>query len=97
MQVAAQYEARPQRDCVTPPDLRSVKRIAKELPEFPEPTLRDLIYHSEERLSANGDTIPANGFADCIIRIGGRLWIDWPRFLAWIESHRGVRRTRRAA
>jgi hypothetical protein len=84
------------------PLLFSIAKTAKQAgPAFPEPTLRDLVYHSEPRLGADGETKPANGFAVCVVRINGRVLIDWDRFLGWIESNRGrgsrSRRSLRAA
>jgi len=48
------------------PDLAAIADLAYENPQFPEPTLRDLVYHAEPRLAARGETIPPNGFAPCI-------------------------------
>ena len=71
------------------PILQSVDETARHLgPAFPAPTLRDLVYHSAPRLAANGELKPANGFAICIVRIGGRVLLDWERLLEWIETHR---------
>ena len=70
------------------PDLASVADIAREHKAFTVPTLRDLIYHSQPRLSARGVQIPANGFSPCIVRVGGRVLIDREAFALWLERGR---------
>ena len=50
-----------------------VTELASEYRRFPVPTLRDLIYHAEPRLTARGETIPPNGFGSCIVRVGRRV------------------------
>jgi hypothetical protein len=70
------------------PDLVAISDLANEHPRFPELTLRDLVYHAEPRLTARGETIPPNGFAPCIVRIGRRVLIDRNAFALWIEQRR---------
>jgi len=71
------------------PRLVSVKRLAELYPEqFPQARTRDLIYHSEPRTSARGETIPPNGFASCIVRTGGRVDIDLDAVPLWLELGR---------
>ena len=71
------------------PLLQSVAETAARLgPAFPEPTVRDLIYHAEPRLGANGETLPANGFGRCIVRVGRKVLLDWTAVLDFIESRR---------
>jgi len=72
------------------PDLVAIPDLASESPQFPEPTLRDLVYHAEPRLTARGETIPPNGFAPCIVRIGRRVLIDRTALAAWIEQRRAA-------
>ena len=74
----------------TLPDLAALNEFAREYPQFPTPTLRDLVYHAEPRLTARGETVPPNGFAPCIIRIGRRVMIDRGAFAAWIEARRAA-------
>ncbi len=66
----------------TPPqleNLKSVKQLCREYPHlFTEGSLRWLIFNAE-----------TNGFADCIIRAGRRLWIDVQALRRWMEQHRG--------
>lgn len=50
----------------------------------------DLVYHAEPRLTARGETIPPNGFAPCIVRIGRRILIDRGAFALWIEQRRAA-------
>ena len=70
------------------PDLAAVSDLANENPKLSEPVLRDLIYHASPRITARGETIPANGFAPCIVRIGRRVLIDRNAFARWIEKGR---------
>jgi len=72
------------------PDLASVAELASEYRQFPVPTLRDLIYHSEPRLTARGETIPPNGFATCIVRVGRRVLIDRDQLACWLERGRAA-------
>lgn len=74
----------------TLPDLATVADIAKEVPRFPEVSIRDLIYHAEPRMSARGDVIPPNGFGTCIVRVGRRVLIDRKAFAAFLESRRAT-------
>ena len=93
MNIAVQgIEPTPQRRV---PNLVSVREAGTRIPAIPEASFRDLIYHSEARISASGETIPANGFATCIVRIGGRVLIDFDAVLDWIETHRESHRNRR--
>ena len=79
------------------PNLKPLDEVSKLIPAFPEATLRDLVYHAEPRLGADGEAIPANGFDVCIVRIGRRVFLDFDRLLDWIEDCRQSRRTRRSA
>ena len=74
----------------TLPKLAAIAELASENPHLPEPTLRDLVYHAEPRLSARGETIPPNGFAPCIVRIGRRVLIDRDALKMWIEQGRAA-------
>lgn len=72
------------------PDLASIAELATEHPQFPTASLRDLIYHSEPRLTARGASIQANGFASCIVRVGRRVLIDRDAFASWLEKGRAA-------
>lgn len=58
-------------------NLRTVRQLAQSNPAFGEPSLRWLIYKRNE-----------NGFARCVVKIGGRVLIDLVEFEAWLSSHR---------
>jgi hypothetical protein len=71
------------------PRFLSVKDTAarKNCP-FSEASLRHLIFYAEPRLLASGETIPGNGLATALLRIGRRVLIDQQLFESWIASHR---------
>ena len=79
------------------PDLCTVAEMSRTMPVFPEASFRDLIYHSEPRLSARGEPIPPNGFARCIVRIGRRVLIDRAEFVQYLEARRAAPPSRGAA
>lgn len=79
------------------PNLKPLTEVSKLVPALPEKTLRDLVYHAEPRLRADGETIPPNGFDVCVVRIGCRVFIDLDRLIDWIEGCRLSRRARAAA
>jgi len=55
-----------------------------------EPQVRDFVYHATPRLNAQGAQISANGLADAIVRVNGRVLLDRARTRAWLEAHRGL-------
>tara|TARA_B100000315_G_scaffold247817_1_gene277046 strand:- start:148 stop:609 length:462 start_codon:yes stop_codon:yes gene_type:complete len=55
---------------------------------FTEPSLRHLVFNSEDRIASNGDVIKGNGLASAVIRIGRRVLLDLDEFDRWIGSHR---------
>lgn len=55
----------------------SVAQLAELNPAFSEATIRWWIFNAE-----------TNGFNRCLIRIGGRIFIDRNAFEAWLEEHR---------
>ena len=57
--------------------LYTVAQLAQLNPAFSEATVRWWIFNAE-----------ANGFNKCIIRVGGRVFIDRVAFEAWLEEHR---------
>ena len=71
------------------PRLADVNHSAREFGLKPA-AVRDLIYHAEERYTAKGEVIPANGFARCCVRLGHRIYIDLDRLAAYIEARRGL-------
>jgi hypothetical protein len=61
------------------PVLTPVRDFATRYPAFTEAALRAIIFDADDRPSTAG-TIPGNGFAPAIIRIGRRVLIDEHRF-----------------
>lgn len=60
-------------------DLLTIDQLVEQFPAFREKTVRWWIY--------NGKT---NGFEECLIRIGSRIYVDRTKFADWIESHRAI-------
>ena len=59
--------------------LKTVRQLTAEYPHlFTEGSLRWWIHRAEN-----------NGFAECIVRIGRRLYIDQRRLQQWLAEHRG--------
>ena len=55
----------------------TVTQLAELNPAFSEATIRWWIFNAE-----------TNGFHKCLIRIGGRVFIDRHAFEVWLEEHR---------
>ena len=72
------------------PNVVSIREFARRFPQFSEATARDWVYHATERVSARGETIPPNGFAPCIVRIGDKVTIDLDVFPLWLERGRAA-------
>ena len=68
--------------------LGTVQQTSERFPAFSQSSLRFLIFNAEPRLSSRNETIPGNGLAPAIIRIGRKVLIDQDKFLDWIEDHR---------
>jgi|TARA_R100001369_G_scaffold22967_1_gene42098 hypothetical protein len=51
--------------------------LVEEYPAFPEATVRWWIFNAER-----------NGFRECLLRVGGRVYIDRQAFIDWLKSHR---------
>ena len=70
----------------------------KQLTEMPEyswltlSAIRHQIFNSEDRFNATGDTIPGNGLAPAIIRLGRKVLVDEILYSDWIDSHRCAER-----
>ncbi|MBI5137078.1 MAG: hypothetical protein HZA24_07030 [Nitrospirae bacterium] len=71
-----------------PPALFTDHQLAAKHPAFPEATLRDFIYHADERYSSRG-IIPGNGLLPAIYRVGPKVLIDEAGFFLWLERFRG--------
>jgi hypothetical protein len=54
----------------------TVKDIVQKYPAFSEATIRWWIFQAS-----------TNGFDKCIIKIGGRIYIDQMKFDEWIREH----------
>ena len=55
----------------------TVNQLVEEYPAFPEATVRWWIFNADR-----------NGFANCLLRIGGRVYVDRKAFGAWLDQHR---------
>lgn len=60
-------------------DLLTIAQLVDAYPAFPEATIRWWIFNAER-----------NDFNVCLIRIGGRVYIDRQKFTEWIDTHRVV-------
>lgn len=64
------------------PNLLPIKQLCAKYP-FTEPSIRWHIFCSKSRESSRG-TIPGNGLARAIVRVGRRILIDEERFFDWL-------------
>lgn len=60
-------------------DILTVEQLAEEYPAFREKSIRWWIHQGK-----------TNGFEACLIRIGTRIYIDRPKFVDWLNTHRPV-------
>lgn len=58
-------------------DILTVAQLAELNPAFSESTIRWWIFNAER-----------NGFARCLLRVGGRVYIDAHSFKQWLNDHR---------
>ena len=58
-------------------NILTVSQLAELNPAFSEATIRWWIFNAE-----------TNGFSRCLVRIGGRVFIDRATFEQWLEEHR---------
>lgn len=72
-----------------PPTLLTVKQFAERNPAFSVGSLRWLIFNADPRPSSQG-TLPGNGLAPAIVRVGRRVLIDEAEFFAWVAKQRTV-------
>lgn len=63
----------------------TVKLLAEAEPAFTELALRNYIFNATARKSSKG-TIPGNGLAPHIRRVGSKVLINHGGFLAWIAG-----------
>lgn len=74
------------------PVLTPVKQFSQRYPAFTEAAMRAIIFNAADRPSTAG-TIPGNGFAPAIVRLGRRVLIDEKKFFDVIRAKQmqGVR------
>ena len=69
--------------------LFSPKQLAERNPAFSEPSIRAHIFKAKDRKTSIG-TIPGNGLAPAIIKIGRKVLIDEVKFLEWVLQHQSI-------
>lgn len=67
------------------PVLSPVKQFSQRYPAFTEAAMRAIVFNADDRPSTQG-TIPGNGFAPAIVRLGRRVLIDEVKFFDVIRS-----------
>jgi hypothetical protein len=67
----------------------TVKQLSVTHPAFSENSIRFHIHHAKPRIDRNGNSIPANGLADAISRIGRKVLIDQDKFIVWLVERGG--------
>ena len=60
-------------------DVLTVNQLVEEYEAFPEATVRWWIFNADR-----------NGFRQCLLRIGGRVYIDRQAFKDWLFAQRVV-------
>lgn len=72
----------------TPRDLFTVQQFSERRPAWGQPSLRNLILNSVDRVNSRGERIPGNGLAEAggIVRVGRRVLIDEAAFFRWIAE-----------
>ena len=63
----------------------TVKLLAKAEPSFTEPAIRNQVFNAASRKSSKG-TIPGNGLAPHIRRVGSKVLINHGGYLSWITN-----------
>lgn len=58
-------------------NLVTVTQLAEMNPAFSEATIRWWIFNADH-----------NGFNVCLVRVGGRVYIDLVKFNGWLDEHR---------
>lgn len=80
-----------------------VADFSRKHPSFTEGSLRKLIFESKPRLNSKGETIPGNGLARALRRMGRagsrkpRVLIDESEFFAAIDAQNSERETSKMA
>lgn len=67
-----------------PRTLLTVRQFSDKHPAFPQGSLRNLIFLASTRKTSQG-TIPGNGLATALMRVGRKLLIDEAKFFEWLD------------
>lgn len=65
----------------------TLQQLSQKYPAFGVNTLRWFVYCSVHRASSKGE-IRGNGFAECMIRVGRRIYINEMKFLNWLYEQK---------
>ncbi len=68
--------------------LLTVRQFADKHQAFPQGSLRNLIFLSENRKTSKG-IIKGNGLGIAIVRVGKKLLLDEAKFFQWIDEQNG--------
>ncbi len=73
---------------VTAPRLHTVAQFADRFNAWSQPSIRNLILNSADRISSRGERVSGNGLASsgAIVRVGRRVLIDEQAFFRWIAA-----------
>ncbi len=77
-------------DVPQPPTLLTVRQFSDKHSAFPQGSLRNLIFLSENRKTSKG-TIIGNGLDIALVRIGKKLLIDEAKFFKWVDALQEVK------
>lgn len=58
-------------------NILTVSQLSEANPAFTEPMIRWWIFNAEK-----------NGFNACLVRVGGRVFVDRAAFERWLDQHR---------
>ena len=65
--------------------LLTVAQLARRYPAFTQGSIRNLIFMSKPRWTSTG-SVPGNGLAAALVRVGRKVLIDEAKFLVWLDS-----------
>lgn len=66
----------------------TLDKFAERNPAFPPSVMRNLLWKAKDRHSSLGP-VKGNGLDMAVVRIGKRLYIDEPKFFAWLDGQQG--------
>lgn len=72
------------------PTLLTVRQFSDKHPAFPQGSLRNLIFLSENRKTSKA-TIKGNGLDIALVRIRRKLLIDEAKFFEWVNAQQEVK------